>query len=547
MKKFCGIVILLLLSGNLSGAPITRTIVVFPFVNQSPRTDLAWMSEGFAVSLSRRLAGPERYVLSRRERDAACEDQGLIEGAPLTLASEYRVAQTLGVDWAVMGTFNFESNQLTVRAQLLEVRHLKLSEPISATGELADFVDLETQLAWRLLAAHDRNFTVGSEEDFRRQFPPIRLDAFESYIRGILTTDAATRVQFLTEADRRDPADHRAAFELGRFYFDQKDYAKSVIWLRKITPADDHYVQSLFRLGVGEYFLGHDAEAARDFTLVARELPLNEAYNDLGVVNYRGGHLAEALEDFNRAHRGDPTNGEFAFNRAACLWSLKKYGEAARALEEALPSHPEDTEFHLLMADTYAKLGNSAGAEKEKQWLAAHEDPAAAPPGVPNVDYSPQPRLVKNYDGRAYRLLALALRNAFEEDLANEPPGERAQAYLARSRRMINQGNYPEAQRDLGEAISLAPGNNEAHLLMAQVYEGEGRHQAAAEELETSLKLENNAAAQVWLARIYLGLDQFSRAEEHGRAALQLKPADQDAQRLLHEIQERAAARGGKP
>jgi tetratricopeptide (TPR) repeat protein len=546
MRKLSGIVILLLLAGNLSGAPVTRTVVVFPFVNRSTRTDLAWMSEGFAAAVSRRLAGADRYVLSRRERDAAYDELGLVQEAPLTLASVYRVAQTLGVDWAVIGSFNFESNQLTVRAQLLNLRKVKLSEAISATGDLADFVGLETQIAWRLLAAHDPAFTVGSEEDFRKQFPAIRLDAFENYIRGILTNDPATRVQFLTEADRRDPADHRAAYELGRLYFEQKDYAQSVLWLGKITPADDHYVESLFRLGVGEYFLDHDAKSAGAFAMVARQLPLSEAYNNLGVVNFRGGHLAEALEDFDRAQRGDPSNGDFMFNRAACLWSLRKYGEAARALEGALVSNDEDAEAHLLLADTLAKLQDAAGVQREKKWLAGHEESATTDPPA-TVDYSPQPRLVENYDGRAYRLLALKLRNAFEEELAQEPPAARAAAHLARSRRLINEGNFPEAERDLAEAISLAPGNNEARLLMAQVDEAQGRHQDAAQELETSLKLEDNAAAQLWLARIYLRLDQYARAEEHGRAALKLEPANRDAEQLILDIQARASTGGRKP
>jgi tetratricopeptide (TPR) repeat protein len=546
MKEISGILILLLIAGDLSGAPLIRTIVVFPFVNQSARTDLAWMSEGFAVSLARRLSGPSRFVLRRRERNAAYEDLGLVEGTPLTLASEYRVAGTMGVDWAVVGRFNVQGNQLTAQAQLLDMRNLKLFTPVAATGEMADLVDLETQLAWRLLAAHDPTFTVGKEEDFRRQFPEVRLDAFENYIRGILAANADTRVQFLTESDRRNPADHRAAFELGRLYFDQKDYAKSVLWLHRLTPSDDDYLESLFRLGVSEYLLGHGTDAAKDFAQVAGQIPLNEVYNNLGVVQYHGEHFVAALENFERAHRGDPTNGQFSFNRGACLWSLKKYPEAIKALESALAADDDDAEAHGLLADTFAKLRDFAGTEREKRWLAEHEGSSASAPGL-TADYSPQPRLTKNYDGRAFRLLALTIRNALEAKLSKEPPARHAAAHIARSRKFINEGNYREAEKDLAEAIRLAPGNNEAHLLMAQVYEAESRHGDAAAELETSLALDNNVGAQLWLARIYLTLGRLAQAQEHGREALMLDPANQDAQRLVREIQERASASGSKP
>jgi tetratricopeptide (TPR) repeat protein len=546
MKKILLLLMLSLWAGELRAAPRIRTILVFPFVNQSDRADLGWISEGFAEAVSRRLAGPDRFVLSRRERNAAYEDLGLVEGTPVTLASAYKVAETLGVDWAILGSFNLEGNRLMARAQLLDMRRLKLSEPLEASGELADLVELETQIAWRLLATHDPNFTAGKEEDFRRQFPEVHLDAFENYIRGILATDDASRVQFLTEADRRDPADHRAAFALGRFYFGQKDYTKSVMWLRKLAPSDDHYWESLFLLGVGEYFLGHDAAAEKAFAEVGRRLPLNEVYNNLGVVEFHQGHYAEALTDFDRAHSGDATDSQFSFNRAACFWFLKKYEQAARALRDDLQGDEDDAEAHWLLASVLEKLGDAAGSQKEKKWLADHEGSSLAAMN-PGSDDSPQPRLKKNYDGRAYRLLALTLRNALEARLSKEPPAEHAAAHIERSRRFINERRYVEAERELTEAVSLAPENNEARLLLTQVYEAQGRHREAAAELETSLQLDNNASAQLWLARIYLSLDRLRQAEQHTQAALTLEPGNQDAERLIQEIRQRNSTSGSAP
>ena len=128
-----------------------------------------------------------------------------------------------------------------------------------------------------------------------------------------------------------------------------------------------------------------------------------------------------------------------------------------------------------------------------------------------------------------------------------ERDAQHAAGHVARSRRLINEGNYPEAEQDLAEAISLDPSNNEAHLLMAQVYEGEGRHQDAAAQLETALKLSNSVGAQLWLARIYLSLGQFPKAEEHSRAALALAPANHEAERLAREVQQRVSAAGSEP
>ena len=231
MKRILSTLLLMLAACELPAAPPPRTLLVFPFENRSSRPDLNWISESFSETLSTRLGGPDRFVLSRRERNAAFEQLGIPAGTPITLASVYKVAETLGVDWAVVGNFAVEGNRLTARAQLLDVHRLKLANALETTGELADLAELQTRLAWRLLATQDPEFTVGREEDFARQFPVIRLDAYENFIRGILATDKESRVRFLGEANRLDPSDHRAALELGRFYFAEKDYENSARWL----------------------------------------------------------------------------------------------------------------------------------------------------------------------------------------------------------------------------------------------------------------------------------------------------------------------------
>jgi hypothetical protein len=50
------------------------------------------------------------------------------------------------------------------------------------------------------------------------------------------------------------------------------------------------------------------------------------------------------------------------------------------------------------------------------EWLGEHEVGTA--PSQPG-DVLPLPRLKKNYDGRAFRLLELTLHNAMEQHLAN--------------------------------------------------------------------------------------------------------------------------------
>lgn len=551
MKKLAALTALTALSTlsplapRLAEAASTRTLLVFPFENQSPRPDLDWLSVGFAEMLASRLRDPTRYVLGRDERNRAYEELGCPPDAVLTLASEYKVAQTLGVDWAVLGSFTVEGNQLKARARLLDMRHLKLRPVLEAAGELSEVVELETRLAWRMLATEDPGFTTGNEEDFSARFREIRLDAFENYIRGILATDGEARVHFLEAADRLNPADHTAAFELGRDYFNQKDYANSAKWLRKLAASDRDYLESLFLLGVDEFFLGHEAEAEKAFASLAQQVPLGEVSNNLGVMQAHRGAYAEALPNFEQAYRADPTDSDFCFNLGICLWYLKRYDEAAQHLEEALRENDDDPAAHALLAAALGKLGNADGQRREQQWLDQHE---AAPTTATAEDILPWTRVKKRYDGKAFRLLSLTVRNALEETLAKEPAAQHGGVHYGQGEAFLAAGRLPEAERELNEAASLVPQDANAHLALGQVYELESRHDEAAAELETSLRCKDTAPAHLWLARVYLALDRLDPARDQGQIALSMDPGNRYAKDLIERIREHAAQSGkGKP
>jgi tetratricopeptide (TPR) repeat protein len=523
--------------------PETRTLLVFPFENLSPRPDLNWICEGFAQIVSSRLAGGNRYALGREERVAAYQEIGMPPDGSLTLASKYKVAETLGVDWAVIGNFALNGNRLVARAQLLEMRHLKLKPPIEATGELVDVADIQTRLAWRLLATEDPTFVTGTEESFAQHFPEIRLDAFENYIRGILASDAKTKLRFLTEADRLNPSDHAAAFQLGKYYCDQKDYQNSARWLHKVVPADTDYLESLFLLGVDDYFAGHDADAERDFSALSHQIPLNEVWNNLGVMECRRTRYAEALADFERAHQGDPSDPDFCFNLGACLWYLKRYEQAARLLQEAARANGDDPSTHVLLAAIAGKLGDGVGRRRQVEWLQEHEGGSMADV---RDDTLPQTRLEKHYDGRAFRLLGLAVQNALETTASALPPERHAEVHFSRGEKLMAAGRLPEAERELAEVVVLLPRSADAHLALGQVYELEGRHQDAAAELETSLKFKETASGHVWLARVYLSLNRTQAALDQGEAALSLNPGDRYAESLMQQIRGRSAAQAGR-
>ena len=533
MRKALRLLLLLLIPWRVAGASEVHAVLVFPFENQSSRADLNWISESFAETLSSRLSGPGYYVFDREERNAAYDQLGIPADTPLTVASEYKAAETLGVDWAVLGKFNVEGDHLSASARLLNLRQLKLSPALEVSGELVELVDLQTRLAWRLVASYDPNFTVGAEEDFDRRFPQVRLDAFENYTRGVLATDDQTRIHFFSESDRLDPGDHRAAFALGRLYFGQKDYANSAKWLRKLGDDDPQYLESLFLFGVVEFFLGHYSTSEKAFERIGKEIPLGEVANNAGVLEARGGRYAEALANFERAFKSDPTDGDFCFNRGVTLWALRRYKEAAKSLEEATQLNDNDSEAHTLLAVVLGKLGDAVGEQTQVEWLGHHEVGSEA--GL-SLDVLPQPRLKKNFDGRAFRLLSLTVHNALEERLASMPADEHAAVHKSRGAKFVNEGRFSEAERELEEATSLVPGDRDARISLAQVLEAEGKHQEAAGEYQTALKLQDSLAGRIGLARVYISLGRAEQARQEAEAGLKLDPGNREAQELLRQI-----------
>ena len=543
---------MLLVAVPAPAAERVRTILVFPFDNQSSLTALAWLPEGFAELVSRRLAADNRYVFGRDQRDAACEQAKVTLGAPLTLASKYQVAGVLGAEWAVVGSFNLQGDLLTARAQLFDVRSMKLFPPLDAEGKLSELDDISTRLVWRLLATHDPKFTTGSEEDFRHRFPPIHLDAFESYVRGILSTDPDNRIALLTEADRRDPTDRHAAFELGKSYFNGKDYAQANQWLSKVLPKDDGYAEALFMTGVGEFFLGHIPASERPFRTLESMVPLGEVANNLGVMESRQKRYEEALAQFDRGHQSDPSDPDYSFNRSVCFWQLKRFDEATKSLRETLEADPDDTEAHAILAEVLGKLGDSAGREKELSrsgGIAGRGGPPANPsdPAAAGEDFQPLTRLKKNFDGRAFQLLSLALENEREERLAGLSPEQRALADLARGKDLQAAGRPAEAERELAEAVALDPKSDAAHQALGEVLEAEGKHTDATAEAEAALRLKDSAAAHLLLANIYLTLHRLDPAREQVRSALGLEPSNPAAQKLMERIQSLTLGSGSSP
>ena len=97
-----------------------RTVVVVPFENTSPTPGLEWLSEAFPEAFHQQLNSPVLYVASREERLRAYDRQGVPANLHPSRATLYRIAEQMDVDYAVLGSYNYDGARLTATAQLLD-------------------------------------------------------------------------------------------------------------------------------------------------------------------------------------------------------------------------------------------------------------------------------------------------------------------------------------------------------------------------------------------------------------------------------------------
>src|SRR5205814_6378728 len=123
-----------------------------------------------------------------------------------------------------------------------------------------------------------------SEAEFLRDRPVIRVDAMESYVRGLMSSNQEQRVRQFTQAASLDNHFSQPNFQLGRILYAKKDYRAAVTSLTKVTRNDSHFLEAGFLLGICRYSVSDFDGAIRQFRTLVAEIPLNEVYNNLGAA-----------------------------------------------------------------------------------------------------------------------------------------------------------------------------------------------------------------------------------------------------------------------
>jgi tetratricopeptide (TPR) repeat protein/nucleotide-binding universal stress UspA family protein len=511
-----------------------RILLVLPFDNRTGQPSLEWIREAAPEILSARFASAGFAPMSRADRMYALDHLGLPQGFHPSRASSLKLAETLDADSIVVGSYVTDGTGIVAEAQLVDVPHLKMTEPVIARGQMLDMIAVFDSLAWKLTRQLDPGFK-GSEDTFVAAGAGLRLDAFEQYIRGITEPDQEERLRHLKQAVALSPEFGPAWMALGREDYNGQQYEEAASAFAKVGHNDPDALEAGFYRGLALLFSGSYPQAEEAFGGVARVLPLAEVVNNQGVAVSRQGHDASPL--FRQAVTADPSAADYHFNLAV---SLKRHGNASEALTElaqCLRLRPNDSEAQALLAEWKAPARSPAPA------LNANPKPSPSLPSgsdlAAELKADPLERIARNFDAVAFRQAALMMDQMDASRLAVLTPHEQALKLAGQARDYLNRGLLLEAERLYLSALAADGKVAEAHEGLAEVRERTGDADAARKEAHTALKLEPSADAYLVLGRLDLAGGRLDEANKETGEALRLAPQSQAAQQLRQQIETR--------
>jgi tetratricopeptide (TPR) repeat protein len=506
-------------------APGTETVLVLPFDNSTHQPGLEWISEAFPEVLGQRLNTQSLFLISRDDRQVAFDRMGIPVNLHASRATLYRIAAQLDADFILLGSFSFDGQTFTARAQVLDMKALRLSPDQVESGPLNDLIGIQTALAWDVLRLMRPKFSE-PRQAFVRRAPAIRLDAFENFIRGVLASPSAERIRYLKVAVGIDPHYAQAILLLAKTCFAAHDYEQAAQWFAKLPPGDPSFSEASFLLGLSEYHLGHFDRASAAFKATAERVPLTEVLNNIGVAeNRRGRH--DAAEYFQKAVKVDPSDPDYHFNLAIALYRKGDIVGAQRQLRETLSRRPADSEARQFQESIAASLASASPANLG----------TASAPTHPAAVSVPLTRIKRNYDESSYRQLAVELQNAFDASIGKAKPSERSALRLERARQFLATGAASEAESQFRESLGQEPGNPAAHAGLAHALLLENKFPEARREAAAALALQANAEAFLVLARADLHDQNRAGAQRNLQSALALEPDGEDAKAVEQEIQ----------
>jgi tetratricopeptide (TPR) repeat protein len=487
-----------------------------------------WLGEAAAVLLTENLSHLGVATFSRDDRVAAFARLQVPMSSALTRATMIRVGEIIGASDIVFGQIHLD-DQLSVTVRTIRLASARESPSVKDASPLEDIFDLFTRVATQVGAPLPKAATPTAEA------ARLPLDAFESYVKGLVAATPAAQQRFLETASRLAPRDPHILMALWSMYASQGLHEKALA-VANAVPADSPGARD------ARYAVGHSLIDLKRYDGAFQELnalyaryPLAAVSNAIGVVQLRRDPLpgaSPATVYFSRAVREAPDNTQYLFNLGYAYALAHNGTDALTWLRQAVRFNAADGDAHLVMSAVLATTGRQTEAQREFDLArqlgtttvsSVTTLPTRVPTGLERLDEN------------------LAMADVPEMNARIAAPArtdqlETAAFHVDRARDLIEAHRDREATDELRRAIYLAPYEDAAHLLLGGIYQRSGQTAQAIDEFRVSLWCRETAQAHVALGGVLLDTGDRDGARREASRALALAPGAPEAQALAARI-----------
>jgi len=499
-----------------------------PFQASASEPKGEWLGELAAAALTRELQSAGVSAIPRADRLRAM-DRLQVPAVPLlSHATVLRLASLVGATVAVVGRVEATTDEVVVRARVIELATHRMTPEIVERGPRTDLFAIAGRAGRALLPEATR---TGAGPEAQRPAAA----AFELFIRGLTTRTPATKILLLTQAIEQAPALDDARFALWETYSDQGEHQRALGVVRAVNAGGADARRATFLAAVSNLRLGRFPEASTGFGALHQAMRDPALANNLGIAQLRKpGPGAKATDLFREAAALDPADADLFFNLGYAHWIAREYPQAVAALRDAVRRDPADDEAHYVLGAALQASGAASEAAREKDLarrlssayreLEARQGTSSVPRGLE--------RMKTDIDAAASLVrVESAIAAAGQRDQR-----ELVGFYLANARRLFRAERDAEALTELQRAVFLSPYESEAHFLTGQILARGGRLREAIDALKISVWSRDTAAARLALADAYLTAREYPAARAELQAILASEPGNAAAAARLAQL-----------
>jgi tetratricopeptide (TPR) repeat protein len=563
--------------------PASETVLVLPFENVSNHPEYNWIGESFADSLSALLNKPGLVVLTSEERAVAYQRLRL----PLTVlpsrATAIKIARELKASMIVIGTYNVaipppatadkandaaEKPLATIsgEARVVRVNEGRMAGDIfdgAWAPRVYDFSDqvinlqrVHGELAYQILFQRDKALSF-SRNQLIQEATKVPAQAFEAYTKGLLTeAREPTRAIYFKNAMSLFAKENgggvypQAAFELGRFYFNQAQMKEAIEYFTMLQKRDPHYGEAQFYAGLAYWKTGDITNAVATLVPLADEkgMPLVGVYNNAGAVSVAAAReekkpeertrlLLQGITLLSRAVESSPDDTTVLFNYAYGLFLSEKYPEAAEKIQKVIAADQRDGQAYFLLAKAQ---------ERANQAEAASAADNQARKYMPQQSYAKwqtdwqKSQSLANLSLRSRDVLnPIDLSDWHHTQTTEAANATNTQESLNKIRDLYQLGRDDEALAEIRKILIIEPTNAEAFLLSGRINQRRGDQEAAIAALKTAIFWDpppKMIDAHILLGRIFLERGDIGEARKYAVSAINIDASNQEAMALQRQV-----------